>query len=460
MSRSPRKHGVEALLRANQITRSHPRGPVYICLDAGLQEAELPEGTKVPDPARYPPAPPPACDKATLQEVADMIEKAKAPLILAGRVSRSSAAWEQRIRLAEHLNAPVMTSLRLSTAFPTEHPLHIAETFSRPSDNHKALLAKADLILSLDWLDLAGFIRLCTGDVQTENPIRAKVVQCSLDHHLHNGWVMDYQALPATDVNVSADPDMFVAQLLEELGVKKKVKPAEKLRPAFSKLKHWTKQQPDKINKSEPMRPIDLHGTVAAFLAKQKKKVSCFRLAGGFPGTLARFTDPLSYFNPDTGGGVGAGPGQAIGCALALAGKDRLPFVMLGDGDFLMGTNALWTASRMQIPLLMVVANNRSFFNDEAHQHYLAEIRGRAWQNRWIGLRLDDPKPDIVGLARAQGFEAVGPVETAGDLEGILDDAAKIVLDGGRFLIDAHIGPSDAVARRMADGGRGENLKK
>jgi benzoylformate decarboxylase len=452
---------VESLLRGNQITRSHPRAPVYICLDAGLQEAELPEGTKVPDPSRYPPAPPPACDKATLKQVAEMIQAAKAPLILIGRVSRSEAGWEQRIRLAEHLNAPVMTSLRLSAGFPTEHPLHIADCFARPSENHKQLLAKADLIVSLDWLDLAGFIRLCTGDVQTENPIKAKVVQCSLDQHLHNGWNMDYQALPATDLNIQADPDMFVAQLCEELGVKKKGKVADEMRPAFAKLKHWTKQTAPQVIRDEPMRPIDLHATVAAFLGKQKKKKpSCFRLAGGFPGSLARFDDPLSYFNPDTGGGVGAGPGQAIGCALGVVDKDRLPFVMLGDGDYLMGVNALWTAARMRIPLLMVIANNRSFFNDEAHQHYLAEIRGRAWQNRWIGLRLDDPTPDLAGLARSQGFEAVGPVETAAELESVLEKAAEVVLAGGRFLIDAHIGPSDAVARRMADGGRGEQKKK
>ena len=38
--------------------------------------------------------------------------------------------------------------------------------------------------------------------------------------------------------------------------------------------------------------------------------------------------------------------------------------------------------------------------------------------------------------------------------------AAGAEAEGGRFLIDAHIGPSDAVARRMADGGRGEQKKK
>lgn len=409
--------------------------------------------------ARYAPAPPPAAPRDSVRKVIRAFSKAKAPLILVGRVSRSRICWDQRIRLAEHLGAAVMTNMRSHAAFPTEHSLHITAPCARPSEENKALIKKADLILSLDWSDTAGFLRLCTGEVQTENPIGATMIQCSLDQYLHNGWVMDYQALPAADINILADPDMFVAQMLDELGIGVKKGSRVRRRAAFAKMRHWTrsKEANAKPNLKDPMRPIDLHLIIAGFL--KRRKVSCLRLAGGFPGSLARFDDPLSYFNPDAGGGVGSGPGQSVGAALALQGTGRLPLAVLGDGDFLMGNNALWTASRMKIPMLVVVANNRSFFNDEAHQHYLAEIRGRAWENRWIGLRLDDPKPDITGLARAQGFDVEGPVETAAELAEALERGARIVADGGRYAIDAHIGPSDAVARRRADGGRGEQGK-
>ena len=56
---------VESVLRANQITRSAPYGPVYICLDAGLQESALTEEVSVPDPARFAPAPSPAVPPAS-----------------------------------------------------------------------------------------------------------------------------------------------------------------------------------------------------------------------------------------------------------------------------------------------------------------------------------------------------------------------------------------------------------
>ena len=133
---------------------------------------------------------------------------------------------------------------------------------------------------------------------------------------------------------------------------------------------------------------------------------------------------------------------------------------MLGDGDYSMGVNALWTASRVRIPLLAVVMNNRSYFNDEAHQHHVAEVRGRAPENRWIGLRIDDPAPDVCLFARAQGFEAEGPVRTSKELEAALARGRKVVAAGGRYVIDAWIEPDDALERRRSDGGRGEGKKR
>jgi Thiamine pyrophosphate-requiring enzymes [acetolactate synthase, pyruvate dehydrogenase (cytochrome), glyoxylate carboligase, phosphonopyruvate decarboxylase] len=91
---------------------------------------------------------------------------------------------------------------------------------------------------------------------------------------------------------------------------------------------------------------------------------------------------------------------------------------MLGDGDFCMGVTAIWTAVRHRIPLLVLINNNRSYFNDELHQDTVARTRGREVKNRWIGLRMEDPAPDIAKLAEAQGAVGIGPVKTAGGGEG------------------------------------------
>ena len=72
----------------------------------------------------------------------------------------------------------------------------------------------------------------------------------------------------------------------------------------------------------------------------------------------------------------------------------------------MMGVTALWTAVHYRIPLSLVVAHNRSFFNDELHQEQVARMRSRPVENKWIGQRIDDPAIDMAKLA--EGQDAVG----------------------------------------------------
>jgi thiamine pyrophosphate-dependent acetolactate synthase large subunit-like protein len=101
-----------------------------------------------------------------------------------------------------------------------------------------------------------------------------------------------------------------------------------------------------------------------------------------------------------------------------------------------MGVNALWTAANARIPLLMVVVNNRSFFNDELHQERVARQRNRPVENRWIGQRISDPPPDLAMMARGQGLSGIGPVEDAGELDRVLAEAIAAVRKGGAVVVD------------------------
>ncbi|MYZ48473.1 thiamine pyrophosphate-binding protein, partial [Propylenella binzhouense] len=231
----PRSAGalVEAFLRGAQLTHMEPRAPVYICLDAGLQEERLAKPVTLP-PARYQPAPPPSADAATVARVADLLLGAERPLILFGRGSRAQEDWDRRVRLAERLDTPVMTSLRERAVFPTTHPLHAFPPSYWLNADARAALGEADVILSLDWVDLNGTfqqIRRKTAEVG------ATVVHVSLDSQLHRGWSMDYFGLPPVDVPVLASADRFVAQLLEAVdariaaGARPVARPARAPRP-------------------------------------------------------------------------------------------------------------------------------------------------------------------------------------------------------------------------------------
>jgi thiamine pyrophosphate-dependent acetolactate synthase large subunit-like protein len=433
---------VESVLRANQITRSAPYGPVYICLDAGLQESPLAEEISIPDPARFAPAPSPAAPRDSVLKALKAIERAKFPLILMGRVSRKQADWDRRVRFAEAIGAAVMTSSNDPAAFPTTHPLHFAAPCLRPSKAATALIEKADLIISLDWLDLAGLFRLSLGTAQTQNPADKTIIHCSVDRVRTNGWSMDHQALPAVDLPVFAEPDQFVAQWLDELDAKQI--PKVKTRPEMKNLAHWNAAPMGESSptRGQPMTLWDMAMTVRKFAKKQP--VTFARLPIGWPGEAYEFDGPLSFMGNDGGGAVGTGPGHTIGAALALKDTDRLTIGVLGDGDYLMGVNALWTASHFEIPVMIVVADNRSYYNDEMHQERVAQMRSRPAQNRWIGQRIDDPRVDLVAMARAQGFESEDPVSTAEALAKALKKGAEVVAKGGRYFIDSVVQPGYA----------------
>ena len=93
----------EALLRGAWIANTAPMGPVYINLDAGMQEAKLAEQLPPIDAKRYMPAVATAAPADLVREAAAMLQSARQVVILAGRASRSEEAWNARVALAEGL---------------------------------------------------------------------------------------------------------------------------------------------------------------------------------------------------------------------------------------------------------------------------------------------------------------------------------------------------------------------
>ena len=119
---------------------------------------------------------------------------------------------------------------------------------------------------------------------------------------------------------------------------------------------------------------------------------------------------PLDYLGADGAAGIGGAPGMSVGSALALRGSGRLPIAVFGDGDYLMGVAALWTAASHNIPLLIIIANNQGYYIDEQHQVTTSLARGRPTETAPTGQKISGPEIDILAMASAQGFEGQGPV--------------------------------------------------
>jgi thiamine pyrophosphate-dependent acetolactate synthase large subunit-like protein len=440
---------LESMLRAWQITQTSPKAPVYVSLDASIQEQAIDASIALPPVDRFRVPSPGVPSAEAVAQAASALSTASRPLLLIGRVSSGRGDWQARVALAERLGARVLTDLKTGATFPTAHPLHPHAPGIFVSADAAQLVREADVILSLDWVDLAGTLKVaCAGEWPA-----ATIIQCSLDPYCHNGYSMDYQSLPPADIAMLASPDMLVHALLGAIepataaasnpdalsarSVAPASGPAGGVPRAGAAPGGGTREAPGISIEDMARITVDTLGA---------RKPSYIRLPIGWPGQFCRFADPLDYIGFDGGGGIGSGPGMAVGAALALARTDRLPVAILGDGDYQMGVTAIWTAVHYRIPLLVIVANNHSFFNDELHQERTARVRGRPVENRWIGMRMSDPPLDLARLAEGQGAIGLGPVATTDAYATALASAVEAVAAGGVCVIDVHVAPEYARA--------------
>lgn len=415
---------LESLARAWDITRTSPKAPTYVVMDAAVQEERLTGTVQMPQVSRGPSVDQPSASRQSLDRAAALLSKARRPVILAGPGNRDEASWERRVRLAEALGARVITDLKAGIMFPMTHPAHVEGSGFFLGSHGKDVLQDADVVLALNWTDLAGTLK------QAE-VYDVPVVSATLDPLLANGWSKDHQARPETTVWLPADPDDAVESLLARL-------------PAGEPLE----RRPQTL---EPL-PVDAETITLSILARAlqlnlaDENPTFARLPLGWDGDSWAFDHPLSYLGYDGGGGIGSGPGMAVGAALALKETDRLAVSVIGDGDYLMGVQALWTAANQRIPMLMVVANNRAYFNDVVHQERVASIRSRDVSRKWIGQQIDDPAPDLAGLARAQGLVGYGPISDITELNDVLAKAVAEVRSGASVVVDVVIDPGYAPA--------------
>jgi thiamine pyrophosphate-dependent acetolactate synthase large subunit-like protein len=446
---------VQAVAQAWDVCRTPPCGPTYVVLDTSVQEAEVIEPVALPRVSRDPVVDLPDASPDSLRRAVAVLLAAERPVVLVGRVSRDEADWRRRIELVEFLGARVVTDLKVGAAFPTTHPAHVPGAAFFPGSAALEVLAAADAVLALEWVDP-------TGTLSRAPSATRPLVSVSIDAQLHNGWSKDGQARVDADVHLPTTADRAVEQLLSLLresdprapgrtGDDRLVlTPSPATASASSPSTALPTTSSERSAVAETLTVNDLSLTLQRVLAG--RPVCLVRLPLGWDSDTWPFEHPLDYLGYDGGAGIGSGPGMLVGAALALRGDDRLPVAVLGDGDYLMGVQALWTAAHERIPLLAIVANNRTYYNDEVHQQGVAALRGRDESRRWIGARLDDPAPDLAGLARAQGLVGIGPVTSLAELTDALTQAVQLAGSGQSVVVDVLVvsGYSPAMAAGMS----------
>lgn len=417
---------LNSLIRAWSMTQAIPTAPTYVCLDVDLQEAPAASLPQL-DLSRFSLPSAPSVSEADLEKALQLMDTACRPLLLVGRYDRSEAAWQDRIELADRLQAAVICDQKVGVGFPSAHPAFVAAPAQYPDKRTLDVIADADLIVSLDWPDISGIL-----SSRTDKGARAKIISISPDERLHNGWSFDHFAWPPATLRLPIKPETFTNGILKTLKARQQC--------------DW----------SIPARvPVDVATsgdvTVPALIAafdrvRADREVCLTRLTFGTPDSMVRFTGPLDCIGMDGGGGIGSTPGITVGVALALRGSGRIPVAILGDGDLLMGCQALWTAAAERLPCLFIVNNNASFYNDVEHQETIAIRRNRSIKRKYIGMAIADPEVNICDLAGSYGLKTFGTVTRVEDLEAVLEEAFKSVEAGNAVLVDVKTLPPERQA--------------
>ncbi len=426
---------VDTMLRANKIASSKPCGPTYVSLDLGVQEDELPGDLVVPDASleRYRSPAPLAANADAIDQAVDMLLAADNLLIVGGRFGRDVGVSDVLTELVE-LSGAAYIEDRAVVCMPNMHPQNL--------NGDPDLRKTADLVVAIDCVDTATVLDAHNNDIRGRDG--QKVIEMTLEHLNPNSWSNAGGPQAAVDLQIDCDPLHGMGQLIEALKVrlegqddqlKKIAARKDALAEAHAKLRQ---SQKDKWADSWDSIPINTgrltHELYQA--VKHKPWVLPVRNHRSFPEAMWEFEGSGQYLGADGGGGVGYGPGAAVGAALAYREQGKFPVAIMGDGDFQMGSGAIWTAVHYKIPLLIVINNNNSWGNDEFHQRNIARKRGRPVENAWIGQRMTEPATDYAAIVRGYGGWAEGPVEDPVDLADVFARAISEVEKGNVAVVD------------------------
>jgi acetolactate synthase-1/2/3 large subunit len=430
----------ESFIRAYRTAVTAPQGPVYLCYDVDLQESPITDPVTLPDLRHYAPPTAMAANLDAVQQATEWLVSAEHPVIIADAVGRSPEAVHALVELAESLAIPVLDhGARFN--MPNTHPL---DCTGAEAD----LLPQADVVLALDVVDLFRALTRLDRHTRTMQPLVSdgtKIIHISLADFAIRSWTSDYQRLHRVDLPIAADTSMALPQLVaacrDRLGQTASLPDRLKERLARIQARHdglrqgW-QAQAQQLASQTPMAPAHI-AAVLWDIIKNRDWILAHGTLQGWTRRLWEWTTPRQYLGGSGGAGVGYAIGASIGAALAHKGSGRLCVDLQPDGDLLACTSALWTAAHHQIPLLMVMHNNRSLYNSEEHAEEVARIRGRPIANKGIGTHLDAPAVDFATVARGFGIYAEGPIEDTHALRSALERALKVVTEEGRpALVD------------------------
>jgi acetolactate synthase-1/2/3 large subunit len=430
-------HGIpDSFARAYSIMMTEPQGPVYMVYDAGIQEAVLTEEVPIPPKSAVKVPPRLAADPGLIEEAADMLCAADYPVLLTEYAARAPIGFDDTVRLAEAAGSPVF-DINKRLGFPNKHPLSVS--------GHGDAFKGADLVMALDVVDWTRGSHKPNWETRRVEPIVSKdckwidvgfadieISKWATDYNKHHNWDMRIladtaNAIPALTEAVSArvSKDKKLAARIEE----RKQVVAKKHDAQWAK---WQQQVRDEWDEM-PMRESRMAFEVWEAIRNEDWVLTA--------GTLKDWTNKVwdfdkPYRHPGRELGTATQIGMSLGVALAWKGAGKLVVDLQPDGDLMFDLGALWMAKKYDIPFLVIMYNNRAYYNDWAHQITMAKKRGTDVDRAYIGMDLEGPAPDFAHIAKGLDWYAEGPIVDPKDIQPAVKRAIEQVKKGQPALVD------------------------
>ena len=372
LSRTP-----EIIRRAWSLAISGRPGPVVIALpeDILTQSADM----KIPTTRIL--APKSAAVAADLAQLAEKLQTAQRPVILAG-----GGRWDSQDRgalraCANKLNIPVVTGFRYHDLFDNTDPLFVGEAGVGMTANTKRILTEADLVLAVNLR----FGEMTTHAFTLFGTDRGD--QWIAQSHRSGD---EFHKFVAPDLSMICDPAPLLnglAARLELTGMSHDPAWAKSARAGFTGAQ-TAKAQPS---------PVDMGVVTSTVQAMLPADAIVTNGAGNFaiwPNKFLQFSQQQRLLAPQSGA-MGYGLPAAI--AAKVAYPERCVLCFAGDGDFQMNCQELGAALQADARPIVLIVNNGSYGTIRMHQerHFPRRVSGTEMIN-----------PDFAALARAYGFHA------------------------------------------------------
>jgi len=426
----------DSFARAYSVMTTEPQGPIYMCYDAALQEAPLAGDVALPPPDAVATPAPMMPDPRAIEAIADRLLAADNPLLLAEYAGRRTGGFENLVALAETVGAGVW-DINNSLNFPNRHPLCISLD--------KGALKTVDVALGLDvrdWEKSTHELNSTKREVEPLVKADCDWLEMGFAEVGISKWSLDYgrmqpcsiRALGDTSLGIPALTRICAGRIAADAGLANRIA-ERKLAIGRRHDETWAKWQEEARRDwdATPMTTPRLAMEIWDVIKNEDWVLTANNLKNGVR-KLWDFDKP--YRHPGCELGTSTQIGISLGVALAHKKAGRIVVDIQPDGDLMFDAGALWFAAKHQVPMLIVMYNNRAYYNDWEHQIRMARLRGTDESKAHIGMDIFGPAPDFGALARSMGCWGEGPIENPKDVRGALLRALAEVKHGRPALVD------------------------